>query len=597
MDDISPVKPPGSGRTGPHPHGVAKRILLALRGWLRAAEPGLVVLALFAGVCGGLLAAGMRAATLWLHELFGHGVVEGAPGAIANPLTLVLLPALGGLLLGLFNMLRARYHAHRPVDPIEANALHGGRMAPADSLVVAVQNILSNGFGASVGLEAGYAQVGSGAASRLGVLFGLRRGDLRVLVGCGAGGAIAAAFDAPLTGAFYAFELIIGTYTIAALAPVVMAAVAGSLVARALHGQTYFVQPGEVIAPGWEGYPMALVLGVACALVGIVLMRSVGTVETVLKKVVPWAALRPAVGGLCVGGLALIMPGVLGAGHGGLHLAFDMQTAIGTVALLFALKTAASAISLGAGFRGGLFFASLMMGALFGSLFAAALPLVGLPPQDRLLLTLIGMSAFGTAVVGAPLTMTFLAMESTGNFAVAGVVLTAAAVTGVLVRRLFGYSFATWRFHLRGEAIRSALDIGWLFDLTVERLMRRDVASVRADMPLAAFRAEFPLGATERVVVCDASGRYAGMMMVAEAHAAAGDTPLDALLHLEDALLLPRMNVKEAMAVFDTTEAEALAVVDALDSRKVVGLVTASHLLRRYGEELDRRRQEEVGAS
>ena len=85
--------------------------------------------------------------------------------------------------------------------------------------------------------------------------------------------------------------------------------------------------------------------------------------------------------------------------------------------------------------------------------------------------------------------------------------------------------------------------------------------------------------------------------MVAEAHAAAGDTPLDALLHLEDALLLPRMNVKEAMAVFDTTEAEALAVVDALDSRKVVGLVTASHLLRRYGEELDRRRQEEVGAS
>ncbi len=112
-----------------------------------------------------------------------------------------------------------RYWPRRAVDPIEANALYGGRMSLNDSLIVVAQTMVSNGVGASVGLEAGYTQIGSALASRLGRSFRLRRNDLRLLVGCGAAGAIAAAFNAPLTGAFYAFELVIGTYSLATLAP------------------------------------------------------------------------------------------------------------------------------------------------------------------------------------------------------------------------------------------------------------------------------------------------------------------------------------------------------------------------------------------
>ena len=97
-------------------------------------------------------------------------------------------------------------------------------MSLNDSLIVVVQTLLSNGVGASVGLEAGYTQIGSALASRLGRSFRVRRNDLRLLVGCGAAGAIAAAFNAPLTGAFYAFELVIGTYSLATLAPVVVSA-------------------------------------------------------------------------------------------------------------------------------------------------------------------------------------------------------------------------------------------------------------------------------------------------------------------------------------------------------------------------------------
>ena len=104
------------------------------------------------------------------------------------------MPIVGGLLLGLLNLGLARWWPRTPIDPIEANALYGGRLSLADGAVVGAQNIVSNGFGASVGLEAAYAQAGGGLASRLGGAFGLRRADLRVLVGCGAAGAIAAAF-------------------------------------------------------------------------------------------------------------------------------------------------------------------------------------------------------------------------------------------------------------------------------------------------------------------------------------------------------------------------------------------------------------------
>ena len=120
---------------------------------------------------------------------------------------------------------------------------------------------------------------------------------------------------------------------------------------------------------------------------------------------------------------------------------------------------------------------------------------------------------------------------------------------------------------------------------------------MRTDTRLSAFRREFPLGAAERVVV-DEAGRYAGILQVAEIHAAgpeAEDDTMAGLLRLADRALLPAMDAKKAMALFEAAEAEALAVVDGARTRRVVGLLTEAHLLRRYGEELDKRRHEEVG--
>ena len=575
-----------------------RRAAAHFRDWVRQREIGILLLGLLSGLVSGLLAAALGHAAKGLHWLlFGpeshHGL---SVLRDADPLTLLLSPAVGGLLLGIMGLALARWRPRQPIDPIEANALHGGRMSLNDGLVVAAQNLVSNGFGASVGLEAAYTQVGGGIASRLGRAFRLRRGDLRVLVGCGAAGAIAASFSAPLTGAFYAFELVIGSYAIAHLAPVVAAAIAGSLVANLLGGGTPVLDAAGIPPADWEDSAGALLLGLACGLGGIALMRGVTLVETLLRRAVPAAWLRPAVGGLLVGGLALITPAVLSAGHGALHFTFVVEGPAWPLLALLVLKALASAISIGSGFRGGLFFASLLLGALLGKFFALPLAALGLS-TDPLLTAIVGMSAFGAAVIGAPLAMSLMALETTRDFAVAGPVIIAVIVSATTVRRLFGYSFATWRFHLRGEAIRSAHDVGWLRDLSVGKMMRRVSRTVRSDARIGAFRRDFPLGSVTHVIALDEAERYAGLIYVAEAHAPEADAmeTVAELLHLKDQALLPAMNAREAMARFDAADAEALAVVERAETGKVLGLLTAAFLLRRYTEELDKRRQDEMG--
>ena len=570
-----------------------------LRALVRTNEIWLVALAAVVGVAAGLLVVAMNIGTQALHQLLfrisGYERLSGV--ARLDPLRALLVPSLGGLALGLLGLAVARWWARgRAVDPIEANALLGGRMSLGDSIVVMLQTMLSNGVGASVGLEAGYTQIGSAVASRLGGSFRLRRNDLRVLVGCGAAAAIGSAFNAPLTGAFYAFELIIGTYSIGTLAPVVVASILAIAVVRLILGDIggYSLSIPTTIAP--IDYVPVLGLAVLCALVGIAIMRSVTLTEDLFRRsgVPNW--LRPAVGGLVVGMLALVTPQVLSSGHGALHLGIDAPYSLGYVAMLVVLKSVASAISLGSGFRGGLFFASLFLGAMLGKLFAAVLDLTATGALPEIVFAVVGMSALATAIVGGPLTMSFLALESTGSLPMTIAVLVASVISALTVRRTFGYSFATWRFHLRGEAIRSAVDIGWMRNLTVGRMMRRDIRTVRTDTTIAAFRRDFPLGATQRVVAVDAADRYAGIVLVPEAHAADSEAErVGDILHYKDDILLPNMTVKEAIAVFEAAESDALAVVDGKETRRILGLLTEQYALRRYSEELDRRRRELSG--
>ncbi len=571
-----------------------------LRAIVRSRESNILVVAAFIGAAAGVTTGLMGLAVDLLHQLFFDVPPGQRLSALAslNPLFAILVPTLGGIGLGITTALLAQWRPGREIDPIEANALHGGRMSLRGSLIVAAQTVWSSGCGASVGLEAGYTQLASGIASRVGRAFRLRRADLRILVGCGAAAGIAGAFDAPLAGAFYGFELVIGTYSVRSLAPVGLAAVVGSVVAKSLAPAS----PG-IIAPQADvilGHDLviAAILGLATSLLGIMLMRAVALSETLFTRLTTHPWLRCGTGGLLVGLMALLTPQVMSSGHGALRLTGLLDEPGEAIATILVLKAAASIVSLGAGFRGGLFFSSLLMGALAGRLFATVLD-VGFPQldPDPNLYAMAGMSGLAASVIGGPFTMVFIALESTGNLWFAAVVLVTVIVSAQVTRELFGYSFATWRFHLRGETILGPADVGWMRDLTVGRMMRRDPPTIAAETTIAALRQAFPVGSTGQVLAVDAQGRYAGLIVVAEAHAADIDPESFVFTLLQNAgdMLTPSMTLQQALIAFDRAETEVLAVVDAPASRRVLGLLSEAHGLRRYLSELELRRRELAG--
>jgi len=583
----------------------------AAQGWralVRSSEIGIVMLASVVGVLAGLTVLAMSFTTQLLHEVI-FGLEHGARLSITNtipPWRAIAGPVLGGLAIGCASWLFFR-RRKQPIDPIEANALHGGRMSFRDSVFVALQTMGSSGAGASVGLEAGYTQAASGLASHIGRRLRLRRADMRLMVGCAAGGAIGAAFDAPLTGAFYAFELILGSYSIAAFVPVMaatfMATVTHSLLAPALLA----VEVPPIGTITMANLPLVVLLGAACGLVGIVVMRAAAFVEAGFRRsrIPTW--LRPAFGGLVVGALAIWIPSVFSAGHGAINLYVSMDANLLLFALVLVAKALASSVSIGSGFRGGLFFASLLLGVLTGRLFIGLLGLAfpNLAGHETLF-ALVGMSSLAVSVVGGPMTMTLLALEMTGDLKLTLAVVGAAGAASLVTRRLFGFSFATWRFHLRGESIRGAHDVGWMRDLTAGSMMRIEVPKIAADATIAEARLKYPPGSTNYLVAVGPGDAYAGMVppgalyepdpaLDEEAAAEPAPRTVRHLLRNPDRMLLTDMSVRDTLKLFEAAESEALPVVADREGRRLVGILSEAHAIKRYSDEVSRRNRELTG--
>ena len=561
-----------------------------LRARFRASEAWFIGLSIAVGAGAGLLAVLQARLAHGLQELL-YGIAPDTRLSASTELDpqLILWLPVGGLILGVFGYLISFWKSRPIIDVVEANTLYGGRMSLRGSAVICGQTLLSNGFGASVGLEAAYAQAGGGLASFLGQRLRIRRHDLRTLVGAGAGAAIGGAFGAPLAGAFYAFEVVIGSYAPSMIAPVAAACLAGALAATALGSDSYAIHIDATQTPNIPDYALYAGLGAVCAVFGVLLMLLVARGEQLAKRVPGPPAVRLVLGGLLIGGLALVTPQVMSSGHGALHLDLSMTFPLAALATFLALKTLASVLCLSSGFRGGLFFASLFLGSLIGQIYARLLGATDLPvalnPQSA---ALVGMGALATAVVGGPLTMSFLVLETTRDFGVTAATLAASLVASSVVRERFGYSFSTWRLHLRGETIRSARDVGWARTLTAGRMMRTDAPSIAESATLTEFRRRFPLGGTNRVVLLAEDGRYAGLAPVAaaymEGHAA--DERVAVLAEAKGITLTPDMNIVAVMQLFDASQSEELAVVD--DGGVVVGLLAEVYVARRYARELER---------
>ena len=572
---------------------------LFLRNFVRNRETGLVLVAIVVGLLSGLLVAAISSLSQVSHALLFDIPFDAhlsATGVISWQRTL-LVPMLGGLVLALIGLYFARrVKGQQLADAIEANALYGGRVSFRGSLLISIQTLLSNGFGGSVGLEAGYTQICSMFGSHVGQRLAARRNDMRLLVACGAAGAISAAFSAPLAGAFYAFEVVLGAYTSAGLVPVIASAVTAWLIARQLTHQSFLMVPGFPSPVSVEMIGQTVLIGIICAFVSILVMLAVAFSERCFQRITVFKGLlRPILGGLLLGSLALLTPTVLGAGHGAMQILLVSNPTWLLLTTTIVFKILASAISLGSGFRGGLFFASLLLGALIGQLYSVVLtgplPTIALQPGTA---AIAALAALGTGVLGAPFSMVCLALEITGDFSVTVGAVVASSVCALIVRELFGYSFATWRFHLRGEAIRGPQDVGWVRQMSAASLMRTDFENAPTTMPIGEAQKLFSPAQVRQIVLRDPNGIYAGIVPAATLHSVANQDEelLGSLAQQLDEYLLPTTPVREILKAFERSEADVLAVVDRSDHRASIGTLSEAHVLRTYGEELERRNQE-----
>lgn len=420
----------------------------------RAFAPRLLVVAALVGAVAG---AGGVAFRLLLNGIqwlaFGSGN-EMLVSALANvpPWRIVLAPALGGLLVGLyFHIVLPGRRLLGPADVIDAVWHQGGALPVRRTLLGALANALSLGVGASVGREGPIVLLGGALGSGLGALAKVEAEALRILVACGVAGCVAASFNAPIAAAVFALEVVLLSYRPVPWPALALASAVGALVGRAWFGSApIFPLPAHAL-PSLADLPAAAVLGVAAAGVALAMMAGIFTAGDLNGKLRGPQWIKTGIAGLAVGAMALWVPQVLSYGQEATHTAMLGKYGLALLFAIVAAKLAATVISLSGGFGGGVFSPALVLGSALGGAFGNALALlfpgaVALPGAYAA----FGAAAVSAPVLGAPISTALIVLEMTEAWRLAPGVAIAVLVATAICRPLIGHSFFTWQLARRG---------------------------------------------------------------------------------------------------------------------------------------------------
>lgn len=482
---------------------------------------------------------------------------------------------------------------HGVPEVMDAVARRGGQMKARVGWVKLLASSLNIGFGGSVGKEGPIVQVGAAFGSSIGRFFGMRGRAVRTLVGCGAAAGIAAVFNAPIGGVMFALEIIIGSYSLSAFSPVLIASVAGSVTARRLMGEeSAFAIPeslreGLTLVTPWEMGAYA-VLGLLFGVLSVGFTRTMYAVEDGAHawRVPPWVKALAA--GVLVGGAGLMLPQVLGEGHHTMTHALLSDSAAMTWKLLLAMgvvKTLATALTLGGGGSGGVFAPSLFVGAMFGGVFGQFLEMI-FPGQVAGFgaYALAGMAALLAGTAHAPMTAILLLFEMSDNYLLILPLMTASVLSTAVASRLMPDSIYTLPLSRRGILLRDHQDTAILRRLRVGDAMRRPTETIPENTTFDRVVRRLLQSDQHDFPVVDAEGRLTGAISLGHVREFLRDEQLDHLLLAGDcahpvATLHPADTLLHAMEVLDSEEADEIHVVV---NGRLVGSLTQARVMRTY---------------
>jgi CIC family chloride channel protein len=507
-----------------------------------------------------------------------------------------LVPIAGGLLAGgLVKLFVGEERHHGVAGIMEAVALAGGRLRygrmPAKAAVAAI----SIGCGASVGPEDPSVQIGSNLGSMLGQWLHLSDERVRGLVAAGAAGGIAAAFNAPIAGVFFAVEVILGELGASVVGVVTLAAVISAVFTQAVAGpQPAFDVPAYAFGSAWE-LPLYLGLGLLAGPVAALYVRLLYLAQDSFRRLAVPHWLKPAIAGAAVGAVGVFLPQVLGVGYDTIEQTLGARPpAFWLLVAILAAKLVVTPVSIGGGFLGGVFAPALFLGAMLGG--AYGILAEQLFPALQITVpgfAMVGMAAVLAGAVHAPLTAILLLFEMTNDYRIILPLMFAVVISLVISRRLQPDSVYEVGLARKGIRLQRGRDVEVLEGIAVGEAMVTDMATLRESDSL--------LDATEKLmetrhhglVVVDDAGDLAGILSLQDLERAGGEArsslTVGDVCTRQVLVAYPDETIGTAMRRMGTRDIGRLPVVDRAHPRRLLGVLRRADVVRIYDVALTRR--------
>lgn len=558
----------------------------------------MVVVAVVVGLGGGLGAAGLR----YLIEFVQHAFFGGHEDLLtrlrdAPAWWRLLAPAIGGLAVGpLVYFVAREARGHGVPEVLESIILRGGVIRPRVVLVKALASAITIGSGGSVGREGPIVQIGSGLGSTVGQLLGLPTRHIRTLVGCGAAAGIAAAFNAPIAGALFAVEILLGDFGVSQFSPIVISSVVATVVSRYFFGDfPAFDVPAYALVNPFELLPY-VVVGVASGLVAVAFISTLYGFEATFERFRFPGYLKPALGGLLVGAIGVWLPEVFGVGYETIDGALRGELSVTLLALLLGAKLLATSITLASGGSGGVFAPSLFLGAVTGG-FLGTFVHQWFPDATATsgAYALVTMGAVVGAATHAPITAIIIIFELTGDYRIIAPLMIACVISTTMASWLRRDSIYTLKLRLRGIDPFPEEERNVLKNVHVRDIIDRKPETIEASAPFS------------RLLDLVVHSRHTQFFVIDDDHHLLGAVSLAALRQLiregealhrvvvaGDLIEPQRPVVTEsddldvAIQLLSHSDVQELAVVDSVDSRLLVGTVHQRDVINARNQEIRR---------
>ncbi len=576
---------------------------LSLSELLKKFLPGessmMVLIASTIGLAAGVTNIGFRYATEFVRELIFEPGFAAAHRGGWHILLLPLVPATGMLLLIPLSLLfPGQVNGYGFPRFLRKVNLEGGVVKFRTIIIKILATALTIGTGGSAGVEGPIAQVGGALGSQVGQFFRVSGSRMKVYIAAGCAGGIAAVFNAPIAGVFFASEIVLlGSYEISSFAAMVISSAMATVVTHAYYGATptFPIPPYHLVNPLVE-IPLYILMGIAVGFTADLHIRIFYTVRDAFARFKLHPQLKPIAGAMLVGGIGIFFPQVLSDGYPYIGRVLDGHGVVWVMAALVILKIITTAVTLGSGGAGGVFAPALFIGAVIGGTFGGICHyfLPGLT-ADPGAYAAVGIGAFLAASTHAPLTAIFLLFEMTGNYQIIIPIMLASMIGTVVAHRLNEDSIDTVDFSREGIDIHEGMEIAIMKSLKVGQAVTEDVDFISEKANINQLLAIFRMAHSFYFPVIDDTGRMTGIISMQDVKMILHDENRRLEAHVGDVcsrdviVLTLDDNLYTAMLLFDLKGIEEIPVVEATDNRWVVGMLKRRDVIALYNREVLKR--------